>query len=175
MTATTKLPLPPTEVPACDDLDQLAPKFRSAVNGIIGRLEAQGFAAKVAETVRTPERQKFLYGFGRDYDDDRGVVTQSESALTSWHGFGLAVDIIHASLGWGAPVTFWQALARAALAEGMTSGSDWNRNSINDEKFCDRPHVQWYCAGMHVSPSDHARQLLAQGGVEAVWREVEAV
>lgn len=169
---------PPAEVACCDDLAQLAPQFRFAIERLLERLEAQGFKARIAETIRTNERQAYLYGFGRDYDDDRGIVTQSPSALTSWHGFGLAVDIVHATLGWGAPSTFWAALERAALAEGLTSGADWNRNGEHDEKFCDRPHVQWYCPGMRVSPSDHARQLVDQLGLERglheVWIEVRA-
>lgn len=169
---------PPAEIPACTDVTRLAPQFRAALERLLDRLEAQGFKARIAETIRTAERQEYLYGFGRDYDDDRGIVTNSRSTYASWHGFGLAVDVVHATLGWAAPTTFWAALERAALAEGLTSGADWNRNGDHDEKFCDRPHVQWYCPGMRVSPSDHARQLITQlgadRGIHEVWLEVRA-
>ena len=85
------LPLPPREVPMCRALDVLAPKFRAALEAVLAQLPD----AIVAETLRTPERQAYLYGFGRDYDDDRGIVTQAPTHLTSWHGYGLAADIWH--------------------------------------------------------------------------------
>lgn len=169
---------PPPEVAACTDAAQLAPHFRAAVERVLERMQAHGYEAVVSETLRTKSRQEFLYGFGRDYDDDRGIVTNSKSALDSWHGFGLAVDIISRAFAWDAPPAFWAALEQAALAEGLTSGADWNRNGEHDEKFCDRPHIQWYCQGMHVSPSDHARQLVERLGLERglheVWFEVHA-
>jgi hypothetical protein len=166
----SRLPAPPREVPCIARVEVLAPKFQDAVRRILERMAQLGLKARVVETMRTDARQQYLYGFGRDYDDDRGVVTQSDSAFTTWHGYGLAVDMV-----WGAPTTFWEALARLALAEGLTSGADWNRNGLHDEKFCDRPHVQWYCPGMHVAPSDHARALVEQGGIEAVWKELGAL
>ena len=46
-------------------------------------MKLRGLDAIVAETLRTDERQEFLYGFGRDYDDGRGIVTHSRAA-TSW-------------------------------------------------------------------------------------------
>jgi hypothetical protein len=170
----TRLPPPPPMVACCSNVAVLAPKFRDAVARILARLDELGMKGRVAETLRTNARQQYLYGFGRDYDDDRGVVTQSDNAFTTWHGYGLAVDIVSATLEWAAPTTFWEALARLALTEGLTSGADWNRNGLHDEKFCDRPHVQWYCPGMHVAPSDHARALVEQAGIEAVWKEVGA-
>jgi hypothetical protein len=160
-----KLPPPPAEVPACRDMDRLAPQFRAKIEDLLAELRPHYPHARVAETVRTDERQAYLYGFGRDYDDDRGIVTNAPTATTSWHRFGLAVDIE------GVPAA---VLEETTMAHGLTSGSDWNRNGIHDEHLCDAPHVQWFCAGMHVSPSDHARALLAAAGVEAVWRELHA-
>ena len=66
---------PPPEVHADNSLDSLAPKFREAVEKI---LEQMG-DAKVSETTRTFARQSYLYGFGREYDDGRGIVTNAAS------------------------------------------------------------------------------------------------
>jgi peptidoglycan L-alanyl-D-glutamate endopeptidase CwlK len=165
---------PPPEVPAAKDLGSLAPEYRLAVARVLDRMRQKGFDAVIAETIRTPERQEFLFGFGREYDDGRGVVTNSRSALYSWHGYGLAVDIVSGAHGWDAPASFWQALEECAMAEDLTSGADWNRNGVHDEKLCDKPHVQWWCAGMRVSPSDHARELYRDHGVEWVWKELHA-
>lgn len=175
----TKLPPPPLEVQVCRDLDLLAPKFAAALHRVLMRLIAKDWHPKVLETHRTEERAKYLYGFGREYDDGRGIVTNVPTALKGWHGFGLAADIGDRRYPDGAPAQFYADLRECAEAEGLTSGSDWDRDGIPvpqdpDEHFCDNPHVQWFCPGMHVSPSPHAAALLASGGVEAVWRELHA-
>lgn len=161
-----KLPAPPAEVPADTSLDGLAPKFRAKLALVLNRLGMQGHPPRVAETLRSNERAKFLHGFGREYDDGRGVVTNAADAAKTWHHYGLAADVVHATKGWDAGEDFWKALRDAAVAEGLTAGYDWH--------FQDKPHVQWG-APMRAGPSDRAVTLLAAGGVEAVWREVGAV
>ena len=113
--------------------------------------------------MRTAERQAWLYGFGRDYDDDRGVVTDAPSAENGWHFFGLAADIISKAHDWDSPL-FFAALAATAPKHRLTSGSVWRKP--------DRPHVQWGLC--KPSPSDEARTLYAEGGNPAVWAAVGA-
>jgi len=119
----------------------------------------------IAETLRTDERERWLYGFGREYDDGRGKVTNSEDADESWHAFGLAADIWEVTHLWKAPHSFWTALGEHAEAQGLTWGGRWHR--------ADLPHVQ-FGRPMRVSPSPRAARLQATGGNEAVWREVGA-
>ena len=110
-------------------------------------------AARVFETLRTDDRQRFLYGFGREYDDGRGVVTNSRTAMDTWHGFGLAVDIVDRAKLWNAPDDFWWVLGTSARRHGLVWGADWNGNwSSADERFMDRPHIQWG-NGMRRRPS----------------------
>lgn len=160
------LPLPPAEVPVIRSLDVLAPKFRLAVDRTLHALALQGRAATVSETLRTDARQAFLYGFGRTYDDGRGIVTNARTVDTTWHGYGLAVDVIASGAGWNAPAAFWTALGAAAEAEGLTWGGRW-------DGLPDRPHLQW--GQCRRSPSVTAVKLKRAGGLEAVWREVNAV
>lgn len=168
-----KLPKPPAEVPVQWSLDGLAPQFRAAVDRVLARMRTEGHDPTVFETLRTEERQRFIYGFGRDYDDGRGIVTHSDSAADTWHGYGLAVDIVSKSRLWSADPMFWFALGAAARAEGLLWGADWNNNgSSDDERFVDRPHVQW--GRMRRSPSSRAVALKTTGGNAAVWREVGA-
>lgn len=163
-----KLPLPTHEVPINRDLSVLAPKFRIKVERLITMLNTEhGKDAFVFETLRTTERQGFLYGFGRVYDDGRGVVTHSRDADESWHHYGLAVDIISKSKEWDAPYTFWRDLGASARSLGLHWGGDWR-------SFQDLPHVQWG-EPMRDSPSPRAARLLAQGGLPAVWKEVGAL
>ena len=151
----------PRAVAVIKSLDVLAPAFRAKVERV---LESVPYA-NVAETLRTDARQRYLYGFGRDYDDGRGIVTHSETALDTWHHYGLAVDIIHKTKGWDAPMQWWQQLGTIAKANGLVWGGDWT--------FRDYPHIQWG-PPMRRSPSPSAAKLLADGGVDAVWRAVGA-
>lgn len=170
---TLALPRPPIEVPVCSDYSRLAPKFCDAVLRVLERMRAKGWDAIVYETLRTDARQRFLYGFGRIYDDGRGVVTHSQSADETWHFFGLAVDIISKSMRWDAPAEFWRDLEEAAEAEGLVSGRDWDGDDATTQSFVDGPHIQWG-KPMRRSPSPRAARLFSIGGYEAVWREVGA-
>lgn len=161
----TVLPKPPAEVPRDASLDALAPKFRAAVEHIIADMTAAGWPAFVFEGLRTDDRQRFLYGFGREYDDGRGPVTKARDTSRSWHGYGLAVDIVQAdATPWTAPQAFWQTLGAAAERHGCTWGGRW--------KMVDLPHVQWGLC--KVSPSLLAVQLKQDGGLPAVWEAVRA-
>lgn len=152
--------MPPPEVPIDRATDDLAPQFWSALEAVLSELGD----AKISETVRTPARQSFLYGFGRDYDDGRGVVTNAANNLTSWHGYGLAADIIHVTKDWDAGSAWFVRLGECAERHGLKWGGRW--------KHPDLPHVQW--GKCKDSPSDEARAIYAQGGAPAVWIAVAA-
>jgi peptidoglycan L-alanyl-D-glutamate endopeptidase CwlK len=167
MTTLVHLPPPPPEPPADTSLDHLAPGFRRRVAAMLADMETRGFDPVIAEAFRSDERQAWLWGFGRDYDDDRGIVTNAPNGIHSWHRFGLAVDVISKRKGYNAAKSFWDALVGAALRQGLSSGALWPR-------FKDEPHVQ-FGPPMRQSPSSRAADLLASGGVEAVWAEVGAL
>lgn len=163
----------PREVPNNRSMDVLAPQFRALVDEVLAGMRADGHDPIVIETLRTHERQAFLYGFGRDYDDGRGIVTHSQDASETWHGYGLAVDIISATHRWNASAGFWTSLGTHARRAGLLWGADWNNNGrTDDERFLDRPHIQW--GAMRRTPSPRALALQQQGGNLAVWREVGA-
>jgi hypothetical protein len=149
-------------------IPEFNPRLRGKVMLLITKLEDRGRDPIVYESVRTHERQQYLYGFGRSYDDPgdpRGIVTYSQDGDDSWHFYGLAVDIISKSKGWGAPPSFWVDLGQAARSVGLHWGGDWRKKDL--------PHVQWG-EPMRDSPSPNAARLFASGGREAVWKVVGA-
>jgi hypothetical protein len=170
-----KLPKPiPAHVPAVRTLDVLAPRFRTALERVLMTLTGIGLTPMVVETLRTSARQQHLYGFGRTHDDGRGIVTHSRDADETWHGFGLAADVVCARTLYAAPPEFWAALGRACARERLTWGGDWNGDgSSADERFLDRPHIQWG-PPMRRSPSPRAARLVELGGMAALWKEVGA-
>ena len=117
----SKLPAAPAEVPVQSDTSLLAPFFREAVERVVADMKAWGYTPQIFETMRTNERQAFLYGFGRTYDDGRGVVTHSQSADDTWHGYGLAVDIICARRKWDVGPHFWNVLGTSARSTTKAS------------------------------------------------------
>ena len=152
----------PREVPVESSLAGLAPRVAAAVTRIVARMEAEGHRPRVFETLRTIERQAFLYGFGRDYDDGRGIVTKVRDARRGMHYYGLAVDIVeNDATPWTAPQAFWNALGAAAKAEGMAWGGNW--------KFLDLPHIQW--GGAPTTPPASWAVMTP----EAVWAKVGAL
>lgn len=154
-----KFGIVPAEVPVNRSLDGLAPKFRVALDAMLRDLTG-GPVEWPFETVRTPERQAFLYGFGRDYDDGRGIVTHAISNATTFHGYGLAVDIVEKdATPWTAPDTFWQAIGAAATAHDLKWGGHWKRKDL--------PHVYW--GKCPATPTPHDQKLLHTVGPEAVW------
>lgn len=160
------LPKPPKEVPVDRDLSKLAPLFKSRIILVVADMRTLGHDAFVFEAARSDDRARFLYGFSREYDDGRGIVTNARTAVGTWHFYCLAVDIISKSKLWGAPPEFWRDLGSVARRYDLTWGGYW--------KNPDRPHVQWWCPGMRVSPSVSARKLYIRGGVEAVWDVLHA-
>lgn len=139
------------------DLGHLAPAMRAAVEATLAACAAEGLDATVFESLRDDALQREYYEKG---------ATRAKSALFSWHGYGLAVDITSKESGWA--VTYgWRARVTAiAKAHGLDWGGDW-------KGFPDEPHYTW--GKCRASPSARARELYAAGGVEAVWRAVDAM
>lgn len=178
-----RLPPAPPETPhtrASRDLSIIAPQLAKRVTTIVlPQMLARGHDAYVFEAFRSDARAAYLYGFGRSYDDGRGIVTNARDASRTYHRYGLAVDIISQSREWDAPSAFWSDLRKIATAAGLRSGDDWDRDGVPvgpdpDESYSDRPHVQWWIPGMRTTPSDHAWIVLHARGMPAVWDEVHA-
>lgn len=167
------LPKPPKEVPRETALDKLAPGFVRKVHALLDAMKKAGHQAYIGESWRTDARQQFLFGFGRKYDDGRGVVTKASSADTTMHAYGLAVDIWDAAnpaAPWQPknPTAFRAELQKQCKALGLRWGADWNHNgSTADERFVDWPHVQELAAPR--TPTSRDQQDRKTGNLRAVW------
>jgi hypothetical protein len=146
-------------------LDRLAPKFQAAVEQAIAEGQQRGLKPMVYETYRSPELQAAYFARGRTVVPPNSTVTNAQSNLFSWHGFGLAVDVIHQEKEWDVPESWFTQVAECFRAAGCRWGGEW--------KMKDLPHFQWGLC--KPSPSDVARSLMASGGMEAVWKAVGAV
>lgn len=153
------------------DLSLLAPKFRAKVEQAVQACKSAGgdLDVMVFEGYRSTERQAWLYAQGRTRPGN--IVTNARSSLTSWHGYGLAVDIVHRTKFWkpcgddaAANERWFASVAAIFKANDCNWGGDWTRP--------DTPHMQWgRCA---ASPGAGAQELFKTGGIGAVWSELSA-
>lgn len=145
-----------------NDIRILAPLFGLAVGHALNLCHRKGLDVVVQESLRSNDLQMHYYAQGRTRSGP--VVTNARSALYSWHGYGLAVDVISASRAWNTTAEWRGRVAEIFKSCGLAWGGDWAKPDL--------PHFQWGLC--RPSPSDHARELITAGGMEAVWREVSA-
>jgi peptidoglycan LD-endopeptidase CwlK len=148
------------------DLQYLAPQFRLAVESALAECNSgtNSLKAVVYESFRSNALQQVYYARGRTVKPPSFTVTNARSSLFSWHGYGLAVDVIHKEKGWEAGIPWFHAVADIFKQHGCKWGGDWTSP--------DRPHFQW--GKCKPSPSSVARELIATTGVESVWKAVGA-
>jgi D-alanyl-D-alanine carboxypeptidase len=146
------------------DVCLLAPKMREAVDATLAECHARGLDAVVHETYREHATAVAYYKRGRTQIPPTGTVTNAPDETWSWHGYKLAADIISAKDGWNKPHGWFAMVGEIAKAHGLKWGGDWTHPDL--------PHVQW--GKCKATPSDEARRILRESGMEAVWRAVGA-
>jgi peptidoglycan LD-endopeptidase CwlK len=145
------------------DITLLAPRMREAVEEALAECELRGFDVVINETVRSDQLQRLYYTIGRETEGK--VVTYAKSAMYSWHFYGLAIDIRDRAKGYNQPYDWWREVAAIFESHSLDWGGYWRRPDL--------PHIQW--GTLKPSPSDRARELYAEGGLERVWFEVGAL
>lgn len=125
---------------------------------------ARGLDALVYEGYRSAELQAHYYARGRTIVPPYAPVTNARSHLESWHGFGLAVDVISRSRGWNAGEEWFGRVAEVFRAHGMRWGGEWVMKDL--------PHFQW--GRCKASPSARAREVFRRDGLRGVWGVVGA-
>jgi peptidoglycan L-alanyl-D-glutamate endopeptidase CwlK len=147
------------------DVTLLAPQFRDAVQRAINECKEKGLDAFVFEAFRSDELQRLYYARGRTIIPPPKPVTRARTNLESWHGYGLAVDVIHRTQFWSAPESWFADVAKVFAKHECKWGGNWS--------FPDFPHFQW--GRCKPSPSQAAMVLARSEGIEAVWRVVGAI
>ncbi|MDM0104137.1 M15 family metallopeptidase [Variovorax sp. J22R24] len=149
------------------DLSKLAPRFADSVKAAIDACNRLGLPAMVYEGYRSLELQALYYKRGRTVKPPMAPVTNAPTNLFSWHGYGLAVDVVHRDLFWKPPGgNAWFAQVAAVFAgHDCNWGGNWTHP--------DPPHFQW--ARCAPSPSDKIRDILQTQGLQGVWKALEAI
>lgn len=167
------------DVPACRKLDGLAPRVRLNLSAAVAELLHQGNPVLVFETTRTRDRVAFLYGKGRTEEQLKAVgidikfaqptekiVTKASAWPKSWHSHGLAVDLIHPKLYWGAPRAWFEKVAEVMVDHGFDWGGNW-------PTLPDVPHFQHH--GCPIGPRAADQQNLLASNVHLTWAKYGAI
>jgi|SRR5208282_2063510 len=123
---------------------------------------------RVTQGLRTWQEQAVLYAQGRTAP---GTKVTDAAPGHSWHGFGLAVDLVPMDQeppqpDWTISHPVWQRLISAGTSLGLVAGAQFRT-------FPDWPHFQYTAGVFPVSPDDEMRYILMDKGIAAVWQELE--
>src|SRR5208337_955731 len=146
-------------------LQLVCPTLSDKIQQLAAMLEDEGIVFRVTQGLRSWNDQDKLYQQGRTTP---GKIVTNAPAGTSWHNFGLAVDIVPMDQDppqpdWDTSHPVWQRLIAVGESLGLYSGSEFAH--IKDE-----PHFQ-LTGSFPVSPNDEVRQIFKDAGMEEIWRE----
>ena len=126
-------------------LAELTPPLRDAVRGILRDMRDSGLRPRIAEALRSPERQRRLLA-------DKRTRTLCSKHLPGRDGLSRAADIVDDEKAWGAPREFWLSLGRAAVRRGLVWGGMWigspllqavERARLRAHLMSDAPHAEY--------------------------------
>lgn len=127
-------------------------------------LEHPPVVLRVTQGLRTWSEQAQLYAQGRSAPGK--VVTNAEPG-SSWHNFGLAVDVVPYGLDgrpdWNTSHPIWQRLVQLGTSLGLVAGGRFR-------SFPDQPHFQ-LTGKLPVSPDLEVRETYGQSGLAGIWRD----
>ena len=117
---------------------------------------------RVTQGLRTWSEQAVLYAQGRSAPGR--VVTNAEPG-SSWHNFGLAVDVVPLDLqhlpDWNTSHPIWQRIVSVGTGLGLVAGAQFRT-------FVDYPHFQ-LTGKWPASPDLEVRETYGQSGIGGIW------
>jgi peptidoglycan LD-endopeptidase CwlK len=152
-------------------LATVIPLLAAKIRQMSDMLAEEGIAIRVTQALRSVSEQQALYEQGRTTP---GKIVTNCPGGHSYHNVGLAVDCVPSVNGvdqsfepdWNANHPAWKRMEVVGQSLGLESGATWRT-------FPDAPHFQIQGKFPVGAPNDEVRQLLANGGLQAVWDEVD--
>ena len=114
-------------------IKQLHPSLQESARAFINDAEQQGFKLRITSAFRSFAEQQALYDQGRKTPGE--IVTNAKPG-TSFHNYGLAIDVVEIKDGKGLwENTNWPKIAAIGKKHGFAWGGDW-------ASFKDKPHFE---------------------------------
>jgi peptidoglycan LD-endopeptidase CwlK len=150
-------------------LAEVHPALAAKVRSMAEMLALENINIRVVQSLRSWAEQAALYAEGRDAEGnvvDKSKVVTNAKAGTSWHNYGLAVDVAPFDgdvPDWNSNHPAWKRIVAVGESVGLISGSNWRT-------FPDWPHFQ--LTGRYPeSPDDAVRSVFQSSGIDAVWND----
>ena len=112
-----------------DDINEIDSETKKGCLLFIEECKKRNLDIRIFETYRPQERQDYLYEQGRTRSGSKVTWTKS-----SYHTTRRAFDVIHRTLLWNAPESFWKGIAEVGKMFGFNCGYYWTKQ--------DKPHFQ---------------------------------
>jgi len=145
-------------------LGLVCPALANKIRTLAETLAGESIHLRATQGVRSWSQQEATYQQGRTTP---GPIVTNAPPGHSWHEFGLAVDVAPFDaqdvVDWNVSHPAWRRIIEIGESLGLFSGDEFCH-------FKDDPHFQ-LTGRFPVSPTDEARQLLTDKGMEAVWTE----
>lgn len=157
-------------------LSEIYPELARRWNAADALLQAMGINNRIDQGLRTWPQQTILWFKGRNPDGSfidpihhSGVVTHAKAG-ESYHNYGLAIDFVPMVDGmaiWDRENAAYAKTIEVAEGYGLISGSRW------PEPKKDFPHLELPGKFPENAPDSYCRYLFTEGGLRAVWDEVD--
>lgn len=152
-------------------LQLIWPVLAAKIRTMVTMLEQEGIEIRVVQGLRSWTEQDALYAQGRTAP---GKIVTNCKGGDSYHNFGMATDCVPSQFApdqpynpdWNSSHPLWQRMEAVGISLGLTAGA-------NFRSFPDAPHFQLTGQFPIGAPDDELRQIFKNGGMEAVWQEIQ--
>ncbi len=149
------------------------PLLAAKIHTLAEMLLQEGIEIRVVQGLRSWTAQDALYAQGRTAP---GAVVTNCKGGDSYHNFGMAVDCVPSQFApdqpynpdWNPVHPTWKRMESVALSLGLTAG-------CNFRTFPDNPHFQLTGQFPAGAPDGEVKQLFKDGGMAAIWVEIQPV
>lgn len=146
------------------DNANLNPQIVERAEAVLEQARREGLDMRVVSDFRSVEQQDRLYAQGRTTPGE--IVTNARGG-SSWHNYGLAVDIafndVRGQPAWPEDGN-WTRYGEIAVDQGLEWGGNWQR-------FPDRPHIEFH-PGFGAGEARNLLNTYREGGLDAVWQRM---
>lgn len=157
----TSLNLHPADPAGLLASPNINPQMRTRTEAVLEQARREGMDMRVTNGFRSVAEQDALYAQGRTAPGN--VVTNARGG-SSWHNYGVAVDIAFNNAN-GQPSwpnnANWTRYGQIAVNNGLEWGGNW-------QGIQDRPHIEYH-PGLATGFARNLLNTYQQGGINAVW------
>lgn len=149
------------------------PLLADKIHTMAVMLEQEGIEIRVVQGLRSWQEQDKLYAQSRTTP---GKVVTNCKGGQSYHNFGMAVDCVPSQFSpdqpynpdWNSSHPDWNRMEAVGIYLGLTAGAGFRT-------FPDAPHFQLTGQFPVGEPDGEVRQLFKDGGMQAIWSQIQTV